>query len=427
MDVRSAAMSDMAASRRHTSVASVRSWAPRTQLGLTVAIVGFWCVAAIAIGPWRARWMSEPQQISRIFEVWETSPAREHLFLPFYDLQLFADRVPYTHFPPVFILLLYAYVRMVEAVLAVPVTVAQNFVFLPYALLFAGVVVWLLCTEKQQPPLGARGLLVSFVSAGVVATNASFWTGFVLGNVNFHVIAATLFLPLGVLAFRGWLYSRAGFLILLVLALLAPLYALFGLLACALLYDEQAITPRRTVVKAGACLVLVTLVSAFLPVAVFHLGSFVREGGSSIGLRSGLDGDTRYFANMITAVLWPYPGARQAHALHLPALALLAWVALRALAPQHDLARRMLRLWLVAVSPYFIHLVFFPQAIAIHPYLFDVLLTAPSGFALAFWSRLPEITERLEGSLLLTWFLVCSGIIMTSLIDISRAWRALLE
>jgi len=231
-----------------------------------------------------------------------------------------------------------------------------------------------------------------------------------------------------VLAFRDQLYSRAGFAVLLALAVLAPLYALFGLLTCALVLDDRpgGRHELRTILRAGAVILVVALFNAYLPTVIFHLGTFSKEGGSSIAFRSGLDGSDRYFSNIIDAMMNPYGAARKAHALHMPMLATLCLSAIHLLVRDGRLTSRMARLWLICLSPYLFNVVFFPQAVAIHPYIFDVFLTASSGFVLAFWSSDPALMERLRGNLLLIWFFACAGVIMTNLIDIGRAWRAVL-
>lgn len=390
-----------------------------------------WCSLACALGPWRGLWSFEERQISRILGIWEEFPIAQHLFLPFYTRQNFIERAPYTHFPPPFLGLLYGYLRLVQGLLDVPIQVAQNFVFLPYI----GLLCCLTGAEFYRRRFGAssidlRSALVIFIASGVVFTNASLWTGFTAGNVNFHALAAILFLGLGALAGRSQLYTASSFRILLALALLAPLYSLMALLVLAIVYEARAeesspsVVPR-TVVRAGVAILAVSLCVAFLPKAVFYLSdAFAREGGSSFLKRSGLNGDARYFDSLLGAMLDPYPGSRRSHVLHMPLLAACMAASIFFFAKERASLWQALRTWIVSSSPYILTMIFFAQALSIHPYLFDVFLTGSCGFVMAMLALDPAIERRLKGYALLIWFFAGSGVIMTNLIDISRAWAS---
>lgn len=420
---------------RHVAPANHARKALAARLTLPAAVL-FWCALAAYLGPLRALHVDSPRQISHVFDIWESVPASAHLYLPFLTPRDFERGIPYTHFPPPFLLGLYLYIDRVEAWLGVPLIVAQNFVFVPYIALLAGTALALLPQLAPRPGMSElRRLFIAWLSCGIFLTNSSLWTGFVPGTVNFHGLAAILFLWLGVLGYQDKLYSKRCFTLLLVLALLAPLYAIVALIVLSLLYEgevwsSQSGRPSRTMrglqpaAKAACAVLAVALIVAFLPKAVFYLlGEFSREGGSRIGFRSGLDGDAKYFGNMIEAAVWPFPGSRKSHALHMPLIVLGALVYCRVSPARSALAGRLGRLWLICCAPYFFNLVFFPQAVSIHPYLFDTFLTLGSSFVLALGSLELDRRELLRGHLLLGWFFAGAAIIMTNLIDISRAWR----
>lgn len=400
----------------------------------------FWCALAAYLGPLRALHVDSPRQISNVFYIWESFPASSHLYLPFLTPTDFQRGIPYTHFPPTFLLGLYFYIDRIEAWLGVPLIVAQNFVFVPYIALLAGTALALLPqVAPRQGMSELRRLFILWLSCGIFLTNSSVWTSFVPGTVNFHGLAAILFVWLGVLGYQDKLYSKSCFKLLLVLAILAPLYAIVALIVLSLLYEgeiwmsrsERASRKMRSLqqpAKAAFAVLAVALIVAFLPKAVFYvLGDFYREGGSKVGFRSGLDGDAKYFGNMIEAALWPFSKSRKSHALHMPLIALGALVYCRVSPARSALAGRLGRLWLICCSPYFFNLVFFPQAVSIHPYLFDTFFTLGSSFVLALGSLELDRREPLRSHLLLVWFFASSAVIMTNLIDISRAWRILVS
>ena len=99
--------------------------------------------------------------------------------------------------------------------------------------------------------------------------------------------------------------------------------------------------------------------------------------GSGVLFRSGLDGSTQYFVSMTQAVLQPVDAGRRWMLAPIPVAA--ASVAIAMFAFSRPLAERMLRQLLVCLTPALCWIVFFPQAVSIHPYLFDFGLIFPGG------------------------------------------------
>lgn len=401
---------------------------------IVIGIALFWGLVATLLGPAKGLRNDQPGQLSTIFGIWETAPASEHFYLPFFKPRDFEAKVPYTHFPPTFTFLIYGYLRGVEWLLGIPLVLAQNLVFIPYVILFLIVVASMVRTQGIADRIrDPRGALVMFLSMGVVLTNGSLWTGFSLRNVNFNALTAIVFLILGALTFAGRLYTRGAFLVLLFLAFFAPLYTLCGLLVLGLFYERDTPSSRKggpvlgarekAVLKAGASLLITALINAYYPRIVVELtGAFTRAGGGSVFFRSGLDGDAKYFTDLLGAMIDPYIGTRKAHALHMPLAAMGFLATVQLLCRDSALTKKCVGLWVICLSPYLFKLCFFPQAVATHPYNFDVFLTLSSAFAIAFWSWQPRVLDKLTGSVLVLYFFGCTAIIMTSLIDIARCW-----
>lgn len=110
-----------------------------------------------------------------------------------------------------------------------------------------------------------------------------------------------------------------------------------------------------------------------------QLEGFTPEGSSFL-FRSSLDGDTRYFANMLQAVVAPCSTARCGGGTWQDLL-FTAFVPLIAFAilPRGRMASGVSlgRLLLFLLAPYLSSLLLFPQSISIHPYLYDHSVIIP--------------------------------------------------
>jgi hypothetical protein len=67
-----------------------------------------------------------------------------------------------------------------------------------------------------------------------------------------------------------------------------------------------------------------------------------------------------------------------------------------------------------------------PQAVAIHPYLFDQLLFLPAALVGGLTALSAVVQARLSGPTLLGFLLLATAIIMTNLIQIAQSMRGVL-
>ena len=75
------------------------------------------------------------------------------------------------------------------------------------------------------------------------------------------------------------------------------------------------------------------------------------------------------------------------------------------------------------LTPYFLSVIFFPQSVSIHPYLYDHLLVIPIVVTGASMMFAEGVRDRLRGPLLLAFILFMAGVIMSNLIGIAQALR----
>lgn len=72
------------------------------------------------------------------------------------------------------------------------------------------------------------------------------------------------------------------------------------------------------------------------------------------------------------------------------------------------------------LTPYLMSVIFFPQSVSIHPYLYDHLFLVPvvvTGTSMMFAQG---VRDRLRGPLLLAFILFMAGVIMSNLIAIAQ-------
>lgn len=123
-----------------------------------------------------------------------------------------------------------------------------------------------------------------------------------------------------------------------------------------------------------AIALVVMMVSIFLP---YILGDPSLYGsGSSIRLRSGLDGSTFRMSNHLQALLWPdWQGGSTPLMRWIPILSsatlIVAFSAFQSLGSLRENLSKFARILSIALIGYLPDFIIFPQSVSIHPYLYD--------------------------------------------------------
>jgi hypothetical protein len=213
---------------------------------------------------------------------------------------------------------------------------------------------------------------------------------------------------------------------------LSPIHAPMLALGVLFLFWRRAPTLRNLLV-ANRVVLTVTLASAVVGAIVYAVpGALIAwkgytPKGSSFLFRSGLDGDTRYFSNMVQSVLAPCPlsccWGRTATDLLFPAFIPLAVFGLFAFRGAQG-AIRAGHLFLFLCTPYFVSLILFPQSVSIHPYMYDHMLLIPV-IVMGVVAMLTPAIEELSRVWLLALALITSGVLMSNLIGIAQGLAAM--
>ena len=368
--------------------------------------------------------------LANIMQIWEAYPASRHVFLGWRTQEWIEKGTVYVNHVHPYPLSMYGWMSAVRAVTGRSLFFASNTT--PFLCMFVwiGAIITLLARlDLLRRNRDARGLLVLFLGVGFVVTTWRFWNDpFRYQSDNpFPLVAGVLVLVYAALVTppRPRLAIASG----IVFIALSPLHAPMLVLAVLCLFGQTGSSLRELIARkppraepervghgnrliVAAVPRLLASWKGYSPIA------------SSLLFRSGLDGDTTYFTNMIQAV-WS-PSTLGCYVRPPLELFFPACVPLLALAPWLWRSREAAdiqpgRLLLFLATPYLCSLVLFPQALSIHPYLFDLFLLMPVIVAAFVMALLEPVRRRLSGTTLLAFLLVAGGLIMSNLIGLAQA------
>ena len=430
--------------RRSTADGSEKSPAVRSAtLLLLFWTSALWLIVVSAVGIGRVVLETDrtvPKEcrsdtLTTVFSIWEATPAREHLFLAWRSLESFHSRTPYANHGHPYLLTMYAWSRTVRAATGAPMYVATNTVpFLYIAAILASFTTLIVRAGLLRGRLRPIGLLTLFVAYGWIVTGWRFWNDLYRYNSDnpYPLLLAVLLLIYAFLLSPG--RPALAAVSAAVFVALSPIHAPMLILAVLILFGHRAATFRsalnnnRPVLLVSLCAFIAGVISYLVPRLLIAWKGYVGVS-SSYMLRSGLDGDMRYFSNAVQAVFAPCSVGccftRTADELIWPAFVPLLLAAVLAL--RKELPRRLSigHLLLFLTTPYWISLILFPQSVSIHPYLYDHLLLVPVIVAGSATVLMPEVETRLRGAALLTFALISGGLLMANLIALAQAAAAM--
>jgi hypothetical protein len=367
--------------------------------------------------------------LTSVFLTWEAHPASQHLFLAWRAPGEFESRTAYVHQGQPFLLVMYAYAKLVQAFTGVGLRVASNLTPLLHLLAVGGAFGTLLVRSGAlRRATGGRGLLELFLGVGFVVTTWRFWFDLLRYNSDsVYPLVASLFVLVWACLEPPPLHG-AALLASLALVALNPLYTLFLIVAVACLRGSSDWTrPMRGegawVFRMAAACSILGLGVLLLPRVLAGWKGYQTQASSWL-FRSGLDGDTTYFTSILQALATPCSvnccGGRALSDLVFPAFVPLALGLTVGLSGHPAVRRRLVEglIWLAA--PYGFSLVLFPQAVSIHPYLYDHLLIVPFVVLGGWCLLLPAVRERLQGTAFLAYLVVMIGLIMSNLIRLAQ-------
>jgi len=389
----------------------------------------FWLMVIWDVGVGRAVVaVAREDRLTTSFALWESRPASEHLFLVWLTRESFEQGVAYTNHPHPILFFFYGCSKLVQLATGLPLYVGRNLT--PFAMAGLGALAFaaLVPRPSARAPQGAKFHATLFLALGFLLSQWHFWVYPFASNFDtvFPVIAYLMAVvwasayprvsarnagrvtaSLVLFAAFGWVYTP--------LVLLA-VWCVFGRPRAGL---SAMIAANRPLVRASIAAAAAGVAVYALPLVLVAIRGY-ENTTSSFLFRSGLDGDTRYFRDVAQAVFQPFAPSRTWWSLLFPAFVPFVIAAGCAWRAGGLTRRRFGRQSIFFVAPYFFSLAFFPQAVSIHPYLYDVLLLLPVALIGSTWMLTRCVQDRLRGPSLLAALLLAAMLVMANLIGVAQ-------
>lgn len=378
-------------------------------------LLGMLLVYKLGFGEIAHRTDTVPERLRDFtFPVWEKYSALRHGFLVFLTAEGFDTGKAYANHATPYLFLMYA-LHKTAALLPQSLSPRVLYAFICMALTLAALVMLVLRQFREN--LEAKGIILYWLSLVYFLTSPTYWISsgkFNLDNPFPLIFPALLFLAYQFAYQEG---SKNFWLAVLVMSVLSP----FSGVLIGLFLIARVIVDRRTLpLLAAGVLIGLGILFYAIPGVIASIIGFKSENSSWL-FRAGLDGDRRYYSNFFFAVLNPH-FYRPAFFLLVPVGLLVAqWGYTRWLAkgdPTIKDERKCVFLQIV-FSLYLLTLLFWPQAVSIHPYLYDHFLLAPIGT----WIVINFASSKEYGKHFLLWAFALGFLITFNLTEIAQAAR----
>jgi hypothetical protein len=373
---------------------------------------------------------STPDRLTMSFELWQTRPPSEHLFLIWLTPDDFARHQVYPNHLHPYLLLIYGCTRLVQLVTGLPLWVGRNLT--PFLIAAIGIISAALAVGRARvvsPENGPKFYVSLFLLLGLFISVWHYWTA--LYRVNFDNLfpliaylnaivwastqpnisnenAGVVMASTAVFAAFGWIYTP-----LVILAL----WCYFGRRAKT---PVQILANNRTLVAVSAIAGTVAAVTYAVPLLLVAIKGYTTSG-SPFTFRAGLDGDIRYFQHAAQAVFRPYsPEARTPWTLIFPAFVPLL---VSVMCGSRTARIRSLSQFGFLAAPYFFSLAIFPQSVSIHPYLYDQLLVFPAVLTGVTNCLAPPFQRAIRGPYVLGAILLMAMLLMSNFIAIAQGMQ----
>lgn len=362
-------------------------------LAVVVLTIGIWAVYKIGFGQMVATANLRPERLrDYTFPTWHQYSWTQHGFLTFLVADGYAKGQAYANEPTLYLWLMWVLYRIQLIFPAVTMRLMVALISMSASLLSIGYAIG----SPTWAKLDFRRTVLLLAAFAYFLTLPTFWISLGKFNVDnvFVLIFPVLLVASAVIARRGP-QGKSFWLTAVVMCVLMPMTAaLFGAFM-----GLRAIFARRLDLRMLRSAIVMSVLSVIVylqPVVVAKLLHFTSENSTWL-FRSGLDGDMQYYGNFINSVFVPYFN-RPMYFVLIPAALLLLqlWYRIR-FAPQSNSTEETgypdaMMPYLFA--SYLLTLLFWPQAVAIHPYLYDPLLIGPVGAWIVLNFAKPEVYER---------------------------------
>jgi hypothetical protein len=322
---------------------------------------------------------STPERLRDItFPVWDHQPISKHGFLAFTTEQSFLNEEAYTGHAPGYLLAMYVFYKIEMCNKNFP----MRAVIPTIAMVLCLYVIFRILAYGTKRIERAQGFLL-ILSLLAFLTLPVWWISAGKANVdNVYMLVLPLIIWSIYLISKEDIASSQLWVPFGALSFVSPMY---GCLLGLYLMTWGALEEGRNtnLLKIGVITFGLNLLLYVAPYLVSKLLHF-KSSSSSWGFRSGLDGDMSYFSNTFNAIAFPFKGRSVAYIIW-PLSFLSAQLIRARVYNQKDFDKRSLSLgsfnekkffWGI-FSAYLFTAILWPQAVSIHPYLYDILLIGP--------------------------------------------------
>lgn len=343
-----------------------------------VAILSLLLVYFLGFRAMLSQIASQPERLRDItFYIWDNYPFAKHGYLVFISINDFEKGIAYSHHSSFYLMLMYVLYKVEVFCPALPMRAT---VAVLNVLALVAVIIYIAASQENRRIGFRQGILFLF-SIAFTITMPGYWIS--AGRFNVDNSIPLIISALMLVAY--WVDRDEPFwpklwLSVFLFGIFAPISAvLFGAFLVLLAFREEGADKKLMTLAVG--IMFIGVIAYMQPAIVSKVLGF-KASNSGWLFRSGLDGDRSYFSNIWESVFSPH-FPRPPHLLLVPIALLL--VQMRAIAAKLGVANSLSGssgttagvFYSILFSQYILTCLFWPQAVSIHPYLYDYLALAP--------------------------------------------------
>ena len=402
---------------------STRTWA----FLLYILVPAFWLVliSDLYLSKWTdvlLRQGIDFRLSSNVFWVWENLPVSQHHWLPFLDKNDLTKS--YSSGGMFAYLFLYAVAKGMAWMTNTGLEKAQFMLAYLYAFCQASVVGLSLQKLTATDRLDRRQRFSYFYLVSFFCLLPGTWiTTYYFNPDNFFPIVGMYVFYWAVCLYKEAYLQRGWFGALLLLSVVTPLFAiLLGALTFAYIYFSENISSRTAkIVYVRVTIVVVISVACYLAAKLVIKYYDLQDTGSSLSYRSGLDGNTAYFKNLIDSVIVPVNLQSLSFRMNSEFVTMVVVLFVAYLCAREIKDEPWHRLFLISIAFYLFQLVLFPQSVKVHPYLYDVSLTIPVLGTCFYIFLRPAFVTTLSASGFLFYNILMLALVLSNLLMLAKA------
>jgi len=350
---------------------------------------------------------------NQTFPIWDHQPLAKHGFLVFCTAQDFGNRIAYPGHAPIYLLAMYQFYKMEilnNKFLMRAVVPTFAMLLCLYSIICVGI------SRKTEKINMHQGTLL-ILSVVAFMTTPAWWISAGKANVdNVFLFILPLYICAGFILSNTKISFPNLCVTLAAICLIAPMYG-FLISFFLTIWELTEKEKNTSILKISIVTLAISFLLFLMPHVVAKFLGFTSVS-SSWGFRSGLDGDCTYFSNAFSAIFLPFTVRPVSYLLWplclMVAQLLFIWKTKQNIQYDNLLNARVFdtkKFFSIIFSGYVLTVLFWPQSVSIHPYLYDILLLGGISTWIIFnFNNYICFSEKPLGWAFLTLFLISFNI-----------------